>query len=164
MNLRHQILAVNRRYGKNKWRRREIPITDSRCEWALERLLDRSIELVGKSPEHYLFPFRIRVNHFDGLHHMGDTGIRKQFDGVRNAANLRWFRQNGWRHTAITRFAEAGVPIATIMARAGHCSPKMTAHYTHISMQAERLAMQSMQRKPVISARASETRRALSGY
>lgn len=163
-NLRHQILAVNRRYGKNKWRRREIPITDSRCAWALERLMDRSIELVGRSPEHYLFPARIRVNLFDGLHHMSDTGIRKQFDAVRLAADVPWFCQNGWRHTAITRFAEAGVPIATIMARAGHCSPKMTQHYTHISMQAERLAMQSMNRKPVISIAASATRRALVGY
>jgi hypothetical protein len=50
------------------------------------------------------------------------------------------------------------------MARAGHCSPKMTAHYTHISMQAERMAMQSMNRKPVISVAAIATRRALSGY
>ncbi len=40
--------------------------------------------------------------------------------------------------------AEAGIAIAIIMERAGHCSPKMTAHYTHISMQAQRMAMQSM--------------------
>lgn len=75
---------------------------------------------------------------------MGPTGIRKQFEAVRDAADLKWFNLNGWRHTAITRMAEAGIPIATIMARAGHCSPKMTAHYTHISMQAERMAMQGM--------------------
>jgi len=42
--------------------------------------------------------------------------------------------------------AEAGIPIATIMARAGHCSPKMTAHYTNISSYAERIAMQGMTR------------------
>lgn len=40
--------------------------------------------------------------------------------------------------------AQAGIPIATIMVRAGHSAPKMTAHYTHISMQAERMAMQRM--------------------
>jgi integrase len=167
VNVRHQILAVNRRHGKNKWRRREIPIADSRCLWALERLMDRSIELVGRSPEMHLFPARISRGNFDGARHMSDTGIRKQFDAARKAAGLPWFPQNGWRHTAITRFAEAGIPIATIMARAGHCSPKMTAHYTHISIQAERMAMQSMERvakKGPISIGAIKTRKAIGGY
>lgn len=167
VNIRHGIVAVNRRHGKNKWRRREIPIIDGRCLWAFERLLDRSAELVGRSPEMHLFPFRVSRNNFNGAHHMSDTGIRKQFEAVRNAANLPWFPQNGWRHTAITRFAEAGIPIATIMARAGHCSPKMTAHYTHISMQAERMAMQSMERIPrkgPISIEAIKTRKAIGGY
>jgi len=86
-------------------------------------------------------------NNFDGSRHLGENGIRKQFEAVRKAAQVPWFPLNGWPHTAITRFAEAGVPIATIMARAGHCSPEMTAHYTHISMQAERMAMQSMKSK-----------------
>lgn len=166
-NIHFQILAVNRRHGKNKWRRREIPLADARCIWALDRLLDRSIELAGRSPEIHVFPARISRNNFDGSRHMGETGIRKQFDAVRKQAGLPWFPQNGWRHTAITRFAEAGVPIATIMARVGHCSPKMTAHYTHISMQAERMAMQSMQlppKKGPLSEHAIATRRQLTGY
>ena len=144
INLTHQIIAVNRRHGKNKHRRREVPITDSRCMWALERLLERSYKLVGRSPDLHLFPARICRGNFDGSRHMGETGIRKQFEAVRDEAGLRWFKLNLWRHTAITRMAEAGVHIATIMARAGHCSPKMSAHYTHISMQAERMAMQRM--------------------
>jgi integrase len=167
INLRFQILAVNRRVGKNKFRRREIPITDSRCMWALERLLERSHTLVGKSPEFYLFPFRVVRNHFEGLHHMSETGVRKQFEAVRDAAGLPWFQLNGWRHTAMTRMAEAGVPMATIMARAGHCSPKMSMHYIHISMQAERLAMQSMNRahkSGPISIEAQRTRKAMAGY
>jgi integrase len=146
INLTHQIVAVNRRAGKNKYRRREVPLTDGSCIWALDRLLERSYRLAGKSPEMHLFPFRLARNQFDGSYHMGETGIRKQFEAIRDAAGVPWFNLNGWRHTAITRMAEAGIPIATIMARAGHCSPKMTAHYTHVSMQAERLAMQSMTR------------------
>jgi integrase len=146
INLAYQIVAVNRKAGKNKHRRREVPLTESAAVWALERLLDRSISLVGRSPEKYLFPARISRGHFNGDVHMGETGIRKQFEAVRDAADLKWFRLNGWRHTAITRMAEAGIPIATMMARAGHCSPKMTAHYTHISSQAERIAMQGMTR------------------
>jgi len=144
VNLTHQIVAVNRRAGKNKYRRREVPLTDGGAVWALERLLERSRALAGDSPELYLFPCRVVRNQFNGAFHMSETGMRKQFEAIREAAQVPWFHWNGWRHTAITRFAEAGVPIATIMARAGHCSPKMTAHYTHISMQAERLAMQRM--------------------
>jgi integrase len=144
INLQHQIIAVNRRAGKNKYRRREVPLTDPRCTWALNQLLERSYRLAGKSPELHLFPARVSRGNFDGSFHMGVTGIRKQFDAVRDAAGVPWFNLNGWRHTAITRMAEAGIPIATIMARAGHCSPKMSAHYTHISSQAERIAMQSM--------------------
>jgi integrase len=144
INLTHQIVAVNRKAGKNKHRRREVPITDGTALWALQQLLERSYRLADKSPELYLFPARACRNHFNGEFHMGETGIRKQFDDVRDAAEVPWFNLNGWRHTAITRMAEAGIPIATIMARAGHCSEKMSAHYTHISSQAERIAMQRM--------------------
>lgn len=166
INLRYQIVAVNRKAGKNKFRRREIPITDSRCMWALERLMERSVELVGRSPEFYLFPFRLVRNHFEGSRPMSETGVRKQFECVREAADVVWFQFNGWRHTAMTRMAEAGIPISTIMARAGHCSPKMSMHYIHISMQAERLALESMTpgKKSPISIEAMRTRKAISGY
>jgi integrase len=149
INLTHNIVAVNRKAGKNKFRRREVPLTDPRCIWALDQLLERSYKLAGEGQSLYLFPFRLARNQFDGTHHMSETGVRKQFEAVRDVANVAWFQLNGWRHTAITRMAEAGIPIATIMARAGHCSPQMTAHYTHISMQAERAAMERMMRSKV---------------
>jgi integrase len=156
INMQHQIIAVNRRAGKNKYRRREVPLTDASAVWALNQLLERSYRLAGKSPELHLFPARVSRNNFDGNFHMGETGIRKQFEAVRDAAEVPWFNLNGWRHTAITRMAEAGIPIATIMARAGHCSPKMTAHYTHISMQAERMAMQGMRHARKVTPRTPE--------
>jgi integrase len=144
INLEYHIIAVNRKHGKNYYRRRETPITDSAALWALQQLFERSTQLAGQSPQNHLFPARISRGNFDGSRHMGATGIRKQFDAVRKAADLPWFKQNGFRHTSITRMAEAGVHIATMMARAGHCEPKMTDHYTHISMQAERQAMQRL--------------------
>jgi integrase len=149
INLTHNIVAVNRKAGKNKFRRREVPLTDPRCIWALDQLLERSYKLAGEGQGLYLFPFRVVRNHFNGLYPMSETGVRKQFEAVRDVANVPWFQLNGWRHTAITRMAEAGIAIATIMARAGHSSPKMTAHYTHISMQAERAAMERMMRSKV---------------
>jgi hypothetical protein len=101
-------------------------------------------------------PFRISRNQFNGSFHMTETGIRKQFEAIREQGGVAWFHLKGRRHTVITRMAEAAVPISTIMARAGHRSPKMTAHYTHISMQAERFAMQKMgQGRQVISQEAT---------
>jgi hypothetical protein len=65
------------------------------------------------------------------------SGLKKPWEEVREASKLTWFRQYDCRHTAITRLAEGGTPMATIMKRAGHVSPKMTDHYTHISDQSE---------------------------
>jgi integrase len=137
INLAQRVLSVNRQHGKNKYRRRTVPIEDADCLWALERLLERSYELVGRSPAFYLFPIR-RGRRYYGDSPISPTGLRKPFEAVRDRAGLPWFCINGLRHTAISRMAEEGEAIATIMRRAGHTTPKMTDHYTHISEQAER--------------------------
>lgn len=150
INLSYGLLAVNHRYGKNRYRRREIPLTDPDCLWALERLLDRAWKLGGKGPALHLFPVREARGHYDGTQPLSESGFRKPFLAVRDASGLGWFRLNGMRHTAITRMAEAGVPIAVIQQRAGHISLKMTAHYTHISEQVQRQAMMQVPvRKPM---------------
>lgn len=165
VNLAQGILGVNFRFGKNRYRRREIPLTDGACLWALERLLDRAWELGARGPQMHLFPRRLVRGAYDGNLPMSETGLRKPFQAVRAAAHVPWFRFNGFRHTAITRMAEAGVSIAIIQRRAGHVCPKMTAHYTHISEQVERQAMMQMDRKkPVVSIGASAFRRSVSGY
>jgi integrase len=165
INLTHQIVGVNRRYGKNKFRRRDVPISDGACIWALTRLIERARTLGGGEPHHFLFPGRMVRNVFDPDTHMSETGLRKPFEAVRAAAEVPWFQLNGWRHTAITRLAEAGVPIATIMQRAGHVTSKMSEHYTHISEQAGRMAIAgAANRKPVISVQASKLRRGIVGY
>jgi integrase len=165
VNLTYQIVGVNRRFGKNKFRRRDVPIADGACVWALEQLMERAKRLVGAQPHYFLFPGRVARNHFDGESHMSDKGLRRQFEEVRKAADLPWFQLNGWRHTAITNLAAAGVPIATIMKRAGHVTRKMSEHYTHISEQAERIAVRNAaQKKPVISVESARLRQQVSGY
>ena len=152
INLAYQVIAVNRKAGKNRHRRRETPITDPEAMWALEELLRRSRELVGTSPELYLFPWSDRGRQWDGTRHMGETGLRKQFDAVREIAGVPWFGFNAFRHTGCTRLAEAGTPMPIIQARAGHCSPKMTEHYLWIMEGAERRAVErasDYHRKPI---------------
>ena len=68
---------------------------------------------------------------------MSDFGLFKMWNEVRDASGLE-FPPNNVRHTAITRYAEAGTPIQVILSYAGHMSLKMQMHYTWISEQAKR--------------------------
>jgi hypothetical protein len=77
---------------------------------------------------------------------MTESGIKKLWEEVRLASGLREFRPYDTRHTAITRPAEGGVPISTIMKRAGHVSAKMTDHYTHISDASQIQSVRTAQR------------------
>ncbi len=166
VNLRYQIVGVNRRYGKNAYRRREIAIADGACVWALERLLERASDLVGVAGPHLaLFPKRIVRGCYTGEQPTSSTGFRKLFEEVRDESEVPWFCLNGWRHTAITRLAEDGVRMAVIQRRAGHSSPKMTEHYTHITEQSERLEMErAYGKKPVASVGENELRRRSGSY
>lgn len=165
INLTYGILAVNRKVGKNKYRRREISLTDPECLWALEQLLERSYTMGGRGPQKYLFPARTKRNEFDNERPMSETGLRRPFEQVRYAARLEWFELNGWRHTAATRWAEAGVPQAIRQQRMGHTSPKMTEHYEHIMLGAERqIMMNAGSRKPAVSIDSIRMRRELAGY
>lgn len=69
---------------------------------------------------------------------MTSSGLKKLWNELRSVTGLTWFRPYDTRHTAITRMAERGMPIALIMARAGHVSARMSEHYTHISLSAQR--------------------------
>ncbi len=77
------------------------------------------------------------------------SGLKRAWNEVRRASGLKWFRPYDTRHTAITRWAEAGMNISDIMALAGHVSARMTMHYTHISQQSKRRALEAVAaRKP----------------
>ena len=52
------------------------------------------------------------------------------------------------RHTMITELAERGAGDETIRAIAGHVSPHMLKHYSHIRMEAKRRAVESLVTKP----------------
>jgi integrase len=142
VNLYHGI--VNVREGKNKYRSRTIPIVSADAKWSAEQLLARARDLGAGSPVHYLFPFRAKNAPFDPSRPMTVSGIKRYWNEVRAASGLKWFRQYDTRHTAITRWAEAGVNISEIMGMAGHMTRRMMEHYTHISQQAKRRAMEAV--------------------
>lgn len=142
VNLNYEIINV--REGKNQYRSRTIPIVSADAKWACEQLLARAKDLRATSPVHYLFPFRSKNGPFDPTRPMTVSGIKRQWNDVRIASGLKWFRQYDTRHTAITRWAEGGMEISQIMSLAGHMSRRMMLHYTHISQQAKRKALETV--------------------
>jgi integrase len=140
INTSEGIIRIGTDGAKNKYRIRTIPL-DSEGIKASLFLLQRAKRLGATAPDHFVFPFRIIRNEFDPSRAMTESGIRHPWGEVRAAADLPWLRQYDLRHSAITRLAEAGTPIQVIMDMAGHVSQRMSAHYTHISMQAKRRAV-----------------------
>jgi integrase len=59
-------------------------------------------------------------------------------------SSLAGLRFHDLRHHAITELAESQASEQTIMAIAGHVSPKMLAHYSHVRLAAKRSALDSL--------------------
>src|SRR5271156_4694857 len=57
---------------------------------------------------------------------------------------LAGLRFHDLRHHAITELAESQASDSTVMAIAGHVSPKMLAHYSHVRLQAKRTALDAL--------------------
>jgi Phage integrase family len=60
---------------------------------------------------------------------------------------LSGLRFHDLRQHAITELAESQASDSTVMAIAGHVSPKMLAHYSHVRLQAKRTALDSLSTK-----------------
>ena len=60
---------------------------------------------------------------------------------------LHGLRFHDLRHHAITELAESVASDQTIMSIAGHVSPRMLAHYSHVRIEAKRQALDALARK-----------------
>jgi integrase len=70
--------------------------------------------------------------------------------GIRSP--LAGLRFHDLRHHAITELAESQASDSTVMSIAGHVSPKMLQHYSHVRLQAKRTALDSLSMsRPVAS-------------
>lgn len=127
------IVQVRSASAKNKYRIRTIPIATPEARRSLERLVSRAAQLGAKRPEHYLFPLRLTRAEYDPCSPMSDSGLKKLWGEVRDAAGVSWVRPYDLRHSGLTRMAERGVPIHVMMAYAGHMSMRMQEHYVSVS-------------------------------
>jgi len=137
------------RWGKNKYRTRSVRLAED-GQWAMKQLVERANVLGAYLPEHYLFPFRIAHNNFDPTRHLTDWGLVKPWNEVRDAAGYPWFHCNALRHTALTRYAEGGMPMEILRAYAGHITEKMTRHYLQIGDACKRLYLEGKRPSPQI--------------
>jgi len=71
---------------------------------------------------------------------------------------LAGLRFHDLRHHAITELAESQASDSTVMAIAGHVSPKMLAHYSHVRIQAKRTALDSLSTRQRELTQGGETR------
>jgi integrase len=111
------------------------------------------------SPDWYLFARRQGLTHADPSRPL--AGWRTAWRALRAAAGkgdeekgispmptLVTLRFHDLRHHVISRLAEGQTSDQTIMSIAGHGSPRMLAHYSHIRMEAKRTALESLGTKP----------------
>jgi integrase len=135
---------------------RIIPMTAETFD-VLTRL-HRRAELFGPvGPSHYVF-CGLRVNGRIDRDHMNVREFdpprpirtwRKAWGNLTKKAGLSGLRFHALRHHAITELAESGASEQTIMAIAGHVSRKMLERYSHIRMEAKRVALEALSgRKP----------------
>ncbi len=74
-------------------------------------------------------------------------GWRSAWRSLTKEAGLKGLRFHDLRHHAITELAESLTSDQTIMAIAGHVSPRMLAHYSHVRLEAKRCALEALSSK-----------------
>lgn len=137
INLHHGTINIPPEGTKVAPRNRTLTLDSADVIWAVQKLLERAGAHGAKDALHYLFPWSQR-SEFDPSRPMSNSGLKKLWGEVQAATSLPHFTPRDTRHTGITRMAEMGYPIPVIMARAGHMSPRMSQHYTQVSLAAQR--------------------------
>jgi integrase len=133
---------------------RMIPLTSVAAS-ALARLRTRAESFGPVEPSHYVFAafvpkFKFNdtkvvgydVTKYDPTRHINSW--RTAWRSLTKKAGLPGFRFHDLRHCAITSLAESGAADSTIMAIAGHVSRRMLERYSHVRMEAKRIAMETL--------------------
>jgi len=137
---------------------RIVPLTDVAVS-ALGKLRRRAEGFGSVEPSHYVFAafvpkFRLdgkravdgvvdyQITEFDPKQHL--KSWRSAWRTLTKKAGLAGFRFHDLRHCAITQLAENGASDSTIMAIAGHVSKRMLERYSHVRMEAKRVALEAL--------------------
>jgi len=174
MNLMGRTLTVQR--SKTAAGERVIPLNFDAFS-AVLRLRERAKALFGESlsPEWYVFPHAEGKSKPDPTQPM--SGWRSAWRKITKAiycpacgtiqdpadaccnedckadiskvrSSTAGLRFHDLRHHAITELAESQASDQTVMAIAGHVSPRMLAHYSHVRLEAKRNALEAISSRP----------------
>lgn len=140
---------------KNNSRPRKIALNPT-AKWAVEQCYKRAIKLGSCEPDHYVFPFRSKRNHWDPTRPPSRWFLRYSWSKLRAATGFTRLNPHDLRHHCITRLLENDVEPETVRAIAGHVTAKMMEYYAHHRRRvkyAAALAIDTQQKKPVKSER-----------
>jgi integrase len=135
--LEQGVIHIRPANAKVNARIRTIPLRAPEVAWALQGLIERARTMGATAPYHCLFPYYVGCKTWDPTRCQSAWAMKKPWDKVKAASGVDWLTPYDLRHTAITRYAERGTPIAMIMSLAGHVSRRMQQHYTTVSEQAK---------------------------
>jgi integrase len=126
---------------------RQIPMNQELLEVMKEHAQWFTQRFGETRPEHYLFPAGERWPRDPTR---PTKSFKTAWGNLRTEAKVNC-RIHDLRHTAITKLAESGASDSTIMALAGHLSRAMLERYSHIRMQAKRVAVEALSIRTVPS-------------
>jgi hypothetical protein len=128
---------------KNELGARVVPLNDV-AEKQIRRILKRAHALGAWSPEHYVFPYRIKKNIYDVTRPASPNFLRTAFRSMRRATGLEWLQPRNFRNQVIARLFEKGTPEETIISIAGPQSIKMSRYYSLIKISAKAEALRAI--------------------
>jgi integrase len=167
VNLLDRTLTVHR--SKTEAGERVIPL-NSDAMTAIHELFKRAEAINGTGLNHYVFPAcengnldptkpqgtwrtawrkltrTVECPTCGQLQDPGETCCNEdcKVDISTVKSSTAGLRFHDLRHHAITELAESKASDQTIMAIAGHVSPKMLAHYSHVRLEAKRTALEAL--------------------
>lgn len=74
--------------------------------------------------------------------------IRTSFRAIGRSCGLQWVTPTTFRHQAITKLLESGAPDETVRAIAGHGSQRTLSYYSHIRIEAKKVALDRLETLP----------------
>jgi hypothetical protein len=128
---------------KNELGARVVPLNDV-AEKQIRRILKRAHALGAWSPEHYVFPYRIKKNIYDVTRPASPNFLRTAFRSMRRATGMEWLQPRNFRNQVIARLFEKGTPEETIISIAGPQSIKMSRYYSLIKISAKAEALRAI--------------------
>jgi integrase len=119
---------------------RSVPLNETALA-AIRELIIMARERGSIDPSHHLIAFRRKNGTYVPERPASPYFIRTAFRAIGTACGLPWVTPTTFRHQAITKLLEGGAPDETVRAIAGHISQRALIYYSHIRIEAKKVAL-----------------------